>query len=115
MANWSATGKAARTAVDTSTLVALRAELEAWETAAVRDPVLAYHERGLGQYLTGLRALAGGHNRLRAALLVALALGPRTGGLPGDADVAPLLQAATQTSADIVDLGIAWGCGWLRT
>jgi hypothetical protein len=101
--------------VTTRSLLALRAALEEWEAASFGDPVAAYHRRTLGRYLTGLRALAATRDdRVEAVLLAAFALGPRTGGLPGAGDLQALLEAAVETRADVVDLGIAWGCGWHR-
>jgi hypothetical protein len=133
MGNRSAAGRT----TETPTLLALRADLEAWEAAGVGDPISASHRGALGRYLTGLRSLAAAYDRPRAVLLVALALGPRTRGLPGAADLAPLHAAAALgwtspngsstgtraqrigetrlSSADVVDLAVAWGCGWGRT
>jgi hypothetical protein len=100
----------------TSGLLELRSELERWEAVACGDPLEAHHRGVLGEYLVGLRALAGMQaDRCRGVLLAALALGPRGGALPGTGDLGPLLEAAVETSADAVDLAIAWGCGWRRT
>jgi hypothetical protein len=108
------TRPAAGKTTETWVLRALRADLEEWEAAGVGDPISAYHRGALGRYLTGLRTLAGAYDRPRAVLLVALALGPRTDGLPGAWDLASLQEAAALSSADVVDLGVAWGCGWRR-
>src|SRR5215467_14371507 len=97
-------------------LLTLRSELERWEAVAHGDPLDAHLHGVLGEYLVGLRALAGTQgDRRRGVLLAALALGPRGGALPGAGDLGPLLAAAVETSADAVDLAIAWGCGWRRT
>jgi hypothetical protein len=100
----------------TSALLALRAELEHWETTACGDPLTANHRGALGRYLDRLRKLAARYaDRHDGVLLAALALGPRSGALPGAGDLGSLLEAASGTDADAVDLAIAWGCGWHRT
>lgn len=99
---------------NTHGLLKLRAEVERWEAAAQGDPLTAHHGGRLAQYVVGLRTLAGAtEDRVTGALLAALALGPR-GPLPGAGDLGPLLEAASETGADVVDLAIAWGCGWRR-
>jgi hypothetical protein len=96
-------------------LLALRAELERWETTHYGDPLTAHHEGALGRYLVGLRAHVGmREDRSLGVLMAALALGPRNGALPGAGDLGPLLRAAVETGADAVDLAVAWGCGWSR-
>jgi hypothetical protein len=52
---------------------------------------------------------------MSAALLVALALGPRTAHLDGPEDVGSLVDVAMRADVEALDLGIAWGCGWGRT
>jgi hypothetical protein len=100
---------------ETRRLRALRDELEAWEGGPRRDPLMAHHHGELGAYLDGLRELAGARDsRADGVLLAALALGPR-GRLPGAGDLGPLLEAASGTRAGVVDLAIAWGCGWRRS
>jgi hypothetical protein len=98
-----------------SSLHALRLNLERWEAVAGGDPLEAHCRGVLGEYLVGLRALTGTEpDRRRAVLLAALALGPRGSTPPDAGDLDPLLEAAVETSADAVDLAIAWGCGWRR-
>lgn len=93
---------------------ALRHRLAAWEATAA-DPFTAYHDRLLGTYLAGLRRLLEREpDRMRAVLLAALAIGPRDAGLPDASDLAPLVHLAATTTADVLDLAIAWGCGWRR-
>jgi hypothetical protein len=100
---------------DDRELLGLRSTLERWESAAYGDPLSAHRDGTLSRYLIGLRALAQGlGDRAEGAALAALALGPRTGKLPEAADLAPILKVADGTNADVVDLGIAWGCGWGR-
>jgi hypothetical protein len=94
----------------------LRERLYEWEAAALGDPLAAHHDRRLARYLAGLRTLAAEQDdRAQGVLLAALALGPRTGGLPGAGDIGTLLDSAATTDADVVDLVIAWGSGWHRT
>jgi hypothetical protein len=93
----------------------LRSRLSAWEALTFGDPLGAHHRGHLAAYLAGLRMLAGSESdRSSAALLAALALGPRTA-IPGDlGPVGPLLDVAGRTEVDVVDLAVAWGCGWGR-
>jgi hypothetical protein len=101
-------------ATKTSELVELRRRLTDWEESN-NDPVAAYHGRAFPAYLAGLRGLLGQEpHRIRAVLLAALALGPRSGGLPGAADICELIELAADTNEDVLDLAIAWGCGWRR-
>jgi hypothetical protein len=101
--------------MSTAVLLALRSELANWEANTFGDPIAAHHRGLLNRYLSGLRTLANSQDdRMRAALLVALALGPRTGALPGAGDLGALVDAATGSDADVVELGVAWGCGWHR-
>jgi hypothetical protein len=102
--------------MDTAALSDLRARLIAWESTALGDPLAAHHQGRLGRYLAQLRSLAEGEgpDLGRAVTMVALALGPRGDALPGAGDLGPLVQAALELGADVVDLGIAWGCGWQR-
>jgi hypothetical protein len=101
--------------VDAPVLLELRGRLASCEAARC-DPLTAYRARALGDYLADLRELLGAEpDRTRAVLLAALALGPRDGGPPGAGDIGPLVQLAADTTADVLDLAIAWGCGWRRT
>jgi hypothetical protein len=99
---------------DTARLLGLCTELVRWEGTADGDPLAAHHRGTLAQYLNDLRSVAAGRqDRIDGVLLAVLALGPR-GALPGAGDLGPLLEAASETDADPVDLAIAWGCGWRR-
>jgi hypothetical protein len=102
--------------MSTSDLLGLRARLEAWERRAVGDPQTAHHRGLMARYLAGLRTLVETerHDPARAAMLAALALGPRDHGLPGGGDLGPLVQMAAERCGDVVELAIAWGCGWNR-
>src|SRR5262245_49270974 len=102
---WRATGR----------LKAACLQLDDWETVTGADPLGAHHGGQLGRYLTGLRQLANeSPDRTAAVLLAALALGPRTSDPPVMGDLCSLLATAAPTTVDVVDLCIAWGCGWGR-
>jgi hypothetical protein len=93
---------------------ALRYRLCVWEAAAYGDPVAAYHRGELARYLAGLRTLTREEpQRGTAALLAALALGPRTAP-PGPGELDSLLAVSGRTDVETVELAIAWGCGWGR-
>jgi hypothetical protein len=93
----------------------LRESLVAWEGQAFGDALDAYRERVMGPYLEGLRELVRGESsRERAALLAALALGPREHHLPDAGDLGPLVRLAVETPVDVVDVAVAWGAGWGR-
>jgi hypothetical protein len=99
----------------TAVLVELRNRLATWEEDLGSDPAAAYHDRSFNGYLAGLRELVDREqDRLRGVVLAALALGPREGGLPGAGDIGDLLRLAADPTADVLDLAIAWGCGWHR-
>ncbi|HSR25504.1 MAG TPA: hypothetical protein VLW53_18260, partial [Candidatus Eisenbacteria bacterium] len=92
----------------------LRRRLLEWEETAA-DPVAAYHGRALPAYLNALQQLLARQvERSGAALLAALAVGPRSGGLPGAGDIGGLVELACRSRADALDLAVAWGCGWRR-
>jgi len=94
---------------------ALRSRLSVWEKSACGDPLAAYHSGRLTRYLAGLRTLTRSEpDRVSAALLVALALGPRTAFPHAPEDVASLVDVAMRMDVEALDLGIAWGCGWGR-
>ena len=94
----------------------LRSQLRAWETSSCGDPVAAYHRGQLAGYLAVLGTMTRAEpDRRSAALLAALALGPRSTVPRGTGEIASLLQIACRTHAEIVDLVIAWGCGWAVT
>jgi hypothetical protein len=94
----------------------LRDHLVGWEERSGGDAVDAHRQRVMARYLEGLRELLRDEpSRERAALLAALALGPRGHGLPRAADIGPLVRLAVETPADVVDLAIAWGAGWGRS
>lgn len=98
----------------TFALLDLRRRLLEWEETAA-DPVSAYHGRALPAYLNGLQQLLARQvDRSGAGLLAALALGPRSGGLPGAGDIGGLVELAARSRADVLDLAVAWGCGWRR-
>lgn len=95
-------------------LVELRRRLNEWEAEA-SDPVAAYHGRAFPAYLDGLRELVTRQrDRAHGVLLAALALGPRSGGLPGAGDIGELVELASDATGDVLDLAVAWGCGWRR-
>jgi hypothetical protein len=98
-----------------SLLRGLRSRLGAWEALGLGDPLDAHHGGHLAAYLAGLRTLTGAEpDRSSAALLAALALGPRTATQHGLGEVGLLLDIAARTDVEVVDLGVAWGCGWGR-
>ncbi len=101
--------------MDTAVLAGLRARVAGWERAGGSDPLAAHRDGLLPRYLAELRdRVEREPDRRRAAMLAAFALGPRDRGLPGAGDLWPLLHLAGETTADVLDLALAWGCGWRR-
>jgi hypothetical protein len=95
----------------------LRSRLHQWEASFVGDPLTAHHAGLLARYLAGLRRLVDAQQeRAHGILVAALALGPRSAGLPGAGDLSPLLHAAAAAPlSDPLHLAIAWGSGWQRS
>jgi hypothetical protein len=94
----------------------LRDRLVAWEGQAFGDALNAYRLRVMPRYLEGLGSLLRDEpRRERAVLLAALAVGPSQRALPVAADLVPLVRLALETSAEVMDLAIAWGAGWGRS
>jgi hypothetical protein len=98
--------------LDPTLIRALRTRLDAWEAGALGDPVRAHRRGLLTGYLAMLRALVDQEERVVAVLLAGLALGPRGAARVDARPLGTLLEIAVRTHADVIDLCIAWGCGW---